>query len=115
MENLQPAVIPVGVHEDHADNARIDNGHGARQTRLVGGVKLGALGGHSVASGESQGVSLGMYRRTARTVLGALRISAEELSFLITARALTVVTVRQTGGSSIVAGDRKSTRLNSSH
>src|SRR3546814_2269651 len=45
-----------------------------------------------------------MYRRTARTVLGALRISAEELSFLITARALTVVTVRQTGGSSIVAG-----------
>src|SRR3546814_6273014 len=45
-----------------------------------------------------------IYRRTARTVLGALRISAEELSFLITARALTVVTVRQTGGSSIVAG-----------
>src|SRR3546814_4609804 len=45
-----------------------------------------------------------MYCRAARTVLGALRISAEELSFLITARALTVVTVRQTGGSSVVAG-----------
>src|SRR3546814_13746828 len=45
-----------------------------------------------------------MYRRTARTVLGALRISAEEFSFLITARALTVVTVRQTGASSIVSG-----------
>jgi hypothetical protein len=40
MEKKKAPVIPVRVLKYHADDTRIDDGHGACQTWLVGGVKL---------------------------------------------------------------------------
>lgn len=101
-QQIQSAIVSVGKLEYHADNAAVHDSHGTVETRLMCGVEFGSFSCQPEPCGEHEGIELRVDSSTAGPVLGALRIVSQQV-IGITARTLTVVTVRHAGGGSVVS------------